>query len=236
MKRTGKNGYTQEQIEYLREIGDETGRTNKEIREMFNNRFKTNKTLYAISGVKCRHGIKSYTRQYTGDQIDYLRKISRSYSHKEIIKKFNKKYNDNRTQASIESIMQDKGIKLSNDGRFKKGRKPHNWVPVGSERITKDGYVQVKIQEGKFQKNWKAKHFLIWEEINGPVPSGHVVIFGDGDKTNLDIDNLICVSRAQLLKLNQLDLIKDSTELTETGILIADLHLGIGKRKKEKDG
>jgi len=119
-----------------------------------------------------------------------------------------------------------------NKTSFKKGHKPHNWVPIGSERITKDGYVQIKIQEGKFQKNWRGKHILVWEEHNGPVPEGHAVIFGDGNNRNFDIDNLILVSRAQLLKLNQQGLIKNDADLTRTGVIIADLQMKISERSK----
>lgn len=235
MKRIRKNSYTKKQIEYLRKIGDKTGRTNKEIQRMFNDKFKTNRTLNAIVGAKCKHGIKSYTRKYTGKQLEYLRNMSQKYSRREITKKFNKKYNDSRTEASIKSIMHEKGMSLADDGRFKKGHKPHNWVPIGSERITKDDYIQIKIQEGKFQKNWRGKHLLVWEEINGPLPKGHAIIFGDGNKRNFDINNLICVSRKQLLKLNQHDLIKSDVNLTKTGILIADLNSKISERNKDKE-
>ncbi|MEN6487843.1 MAG: HNH endonuclease [Smithella sp.] len=64
--------------------------------------------------------------------------------------------------------------------QFKKGNKPANWVPIGTERTNRDGYVEVKIADGRLNKNWKAKHIFIWETANGPVPKGHVVIFGDG--------------------------------------------------------
>ena len=116
--------------------------------------------------------------------------------------------------------------------QFKKGNKPHNWVPIGSERITKDGYLEVKIQEGKFQKNWRGKHLLIWEKHNGPIPPGHAVIFGDGNKRNFNLDNLILVSRAQLVRMNQKGLIYGNTELTKTGAVIADIYNKIGERKK----
>lgn len=113
--------------------------------------------------------------------------------------------------------------------QFKKGHKPHNWVPVGSERITPDGYVQIKVQEGKKQHNWKGKHILIWEAANGPVPKGHVIIFGDGNKRNFDLNNLLLVSRKQLVRLNQKNLIANDAELTKTGIIIADIYNKIGE-------
>ena len=121
--------------------------------------------------------------------------------------------------------------------QFKPGHKAHNWVPIGSERIKRinaDGYTEIKIQDGKLQKNWRGKHILIWEEHNGPLPKGHAVIFGDGNPRNFEPDNLLLVSRKQLVRMNQRGLIYDDAELTRTGIIIADIHNKIGERKKRK--
>ncbi|MFZ3132855.1 MAG: HNH endonuclease signature motif containing protein [Desulfosporosinus sp.] len=120
--------------------------------------------------------------------------------------------------------------------QFKKGSRPHNWVPIGSERITEDGYIQVKIQEGKFQKNWKGKHILIWEKHHGqPVPTNHNILFGDGNRRNFDPNNLLLVSNAQLARLNQYHLIQNDVNLTRVGIVIADISNKIGElRRKEK--
>ncbi|MGE4272090.1 MAG: HNH endonuclease signature motif containing protein [Desulfitobacterium sp.] len=117
--------------------------------------------------------------------------------------------------------------------QFKKGDMPHNWVPLGSERVTKDGYIQIKIREGRAQKNWRGKHILIWEEINGPLPPSHAIIFGDGDKSNFDPDNLLLVSRKQLLGLNKHNLIQSDAELTKTGIVIANVYSKISERKRK---
>ena len=75
--------------------------------------------------------------------------------------------------------------------QFKPGNRPANWMPVGTERVNADGYVDVKIQDGKLQKNWKAKHIIIWEKANGPIPKGHVLIFADGNRLNVVRDKRI---------------------------------------------
>lgn len=228
MKRTRRDGYTKEQIDYLREIA--LNRTNKEITKMFNEKFNTNKSEYAIIGTKSRHGIYSYTRVYTEEQLNYLREIKRGKSHREITELFNKRYNDNRTESSIKSVMQENGMKLSDDGRFKKGSRPKNTSPVGTEILREDGYLYVKIKQPNV---WKPKHHIIWEKENGPIPEDHAVLFGDGDRTNFDIDNLILVSRAQLLQLNRHDLIQEDADLTRTAVIIADIHSKVGERRKE---
>jgi hypothetical protein len=114
--------------------------------------------------------------------------------------------------------------------QFKKGHKPHNYKPVGTERINGDGYVDVKIAD---PNKWKGKHILEWEKENGPVPNGQVVIFGDGNRRNFDPNNLLLVTRKQLARLNQNHLISDNAEVTKTGLIIADIYSKIGERKKK---
>ncbi|CAM3744887.1 HNH endonuclease signature motif containing protein [Cohnella lubricantis] len=118
--------------------------------------------------------------------------------------------------------------------RFKKGHRPKNYMPVGSERINTDGYIDVKIAD---PNKWTQVHLLIWEAVNGPIPKGHVVIFADANKFNVHPDNLVLVSRSQLARLNQNHLIKGSAELTKVGIVIADLKQKISDRRvKGKKG
>ncbi len=138
----------------------------------------------------------------------------------------------------------NKGLKGVTTGgvqtQFKEGHLPHNYVPVGSERIrtvrtnrkTKGDYIDVKIAD---PNKWKAKHIIIWEERNGPVPKGHAVIFGDGNNRNFDPNNLILVSRKQLVILNKMRLIQNDANLTRTAVITADLVLKIGERKKRRE-
>lgn len=89
--------------------------------------------------------------------------------------------------------------------QFRKGHKPKNWVPVGSERLTKDGYLQRKITDtGYPPRDWVSVHHLIWTGHNGSIPAGHVVAFKDGNKTNLRIENLELISFQENMKRNSL--------------------------------
>lgn len=195
--------------------------------------------------------------KYTPEQIEFIRENIKNMIWKELTMKFNETYGTNLSYKALAATGKrykiqtgrtgqfpkgltpwNKGMKgLSFPGmeatQFKPGNVPHTWVPIGSERITKDGYIQVKIQDGKKQKNWRGKHILVWEEANGPLPPGHAIIFGDGNKRNFDLGNLLLVSRAQLVRMNQKGLIQDNTDLTKTGILIADIYNKIGERKRK---
>lgn len=92
----------------------------------------------------------------------------------------------------------------SAETRFKKGNKPHTWRPVGTERVTKDGYLQRKVTDtGYSPDDYRMVHHLVWEEHTGaPVPKGHALIFRDGDKRNFDPTNLELVTRAELMHRN----------------------------------
>lgn len=92
----------------------------------------------------------------------------------------------------------------SKETQFKKGMKPHTWQPIGAERFSKDGYLQRKaFDTGYPPKDWIGVHILLWQEHHKKdLPKGHAIVFKDGDKTNIVIENLECLSRAELMKRN----------------------------------
>lgn len=107
------------------------------------------------------------------------------------------------------SIPPNKGKKLSAEIRakleptfFKKGHKPHNEVPIGTERITDDGYIEVKVVGTPNVKNWKLKHRIVWQQHNGLIPKGYNVQFKDGNRQNVSINNLFIISRKEQLIQN----------------------------------
>ena len=92
------------------------------------------------------------------------------------------------------------GCKGPNKTTFKKGNTPVNHRPVGSERISKDGWLEVKIAE---PRKWCGKHRVEWEKHHGPIPKGHIVIFVDGNPLNWQIENLQMISKAEHAILNK---------------------------------
>lgn len=66
------------------------------------------------------------------------------------------------------------------DTMFKPGIEPHNTKYDGYQRISKDGYIEVRVRKGKFV----AKHHLVWKEHFGPIPKGHIVAFKDNNPRN----------------------------------------------------
>jgi len=94
--------------------------------------------------------------------------------------------------------------------RFRKRQIPHNWLPVGTDRINAYGYLEVKTEN---PKTWKTKHCIVWETVNGrKVPGGGTIIFADGDRLNLRPENLLFVTRGELAVMNKYGLISGATD------------------------
>lgn len=101
----------------------------------------------------------------------------------------------------------------SAETRFKtggmSGAAQHNYVPVGSLRISKDGYLERKITDDPAlvpTRRWTAVHRLVWQAAHGAIPAGHVVAYKAGQRTAVEaeitIDRLECISRTELARRN----------------------------------
>jgi len=76
--------------------------------------------------------------------------------------------------------------KMPEGRRFKKGHLNPNWRPLGSERLSSSGYIQVKVGPNQ----WRPKHLVIWEEENGPLLKQYALRFRDGNRKNVVLENL----------------------------------------------
>lgn len=102
----------------------------------------------------------------------------------------------------------------SAETRFKSGRKPEesaNYQPIGTLRLSKDGYLEQKVSDDQSivpARRWNFVHRLVWERSNGPIPTGFMVVFKPGQFTNnvelLTDDRLECISRADNARRNSM--------------------------------
>lgn len=116
------------------------------------------------------------------------------------------------------------------DHCFKAGHMPHNHLPVGTELVKNDGYWWRKIAE---PNKWRQLHILIYEEIH-EVRLGRedVIIFLDGNRNNLDPENLCRITRREHRVMNTKGLRSESAEITKTGLQVARLAIAIRGREK----
>lgn len=124
------------------------------------------------------------------------------------------------------------------------GKAAINWRPVGSERVSKDGYLERKVRDDnppglsreeanrRRQRRWVPVHRIVWEEANGTLPNGHALVFKNGDKADIRLDNLELVTRRELMDRNSVHRLPK--ELANTIQLIGALRRQI--RKRDRNG
>lgn len=122
--------------------------------------------------------------------------------------------------------------------QFKKGE-PRNWMPIGSTRLI-DGYTYRKVSDVRnvpHTVNWKPEHILIWTPEHGPLPAGHALAFKNGDRTDIRLDNLECISRRTLMARNTVHTLPKA--LAETIQLLGALNRKLRRKAhahEEQDG
>lgn len=159
---------------------------------------------------------------YSPDMVAWVKDNQAGISRQELTDRFNKRFKAARTKTQIASLCIRKGWRSGvNAGRIKKGDKPwnlgkprrtnsdyffkkghggFNTRPIGSERVcSKDGYILVKT---KMPRTWERKHLIEWRKHHGAIPKGHCIRFLDNDRTNCDINNLVCIHRGANAVIN----------------------------------
>lgn len=193
--------------------------------------------------------------KYTPDEQDFFAGYTQGHTYKEIQAAFTERFGWEITLSQVKGYMGNHRMNNGLTGRFKKGQVSHNkgkkgvcaagcekgWFqkghtpknhkPVGSERVSKDGYVEVKVSE---PNKWKPKHKVIWEQHNGPIPAGKCIIFLNGDKADVRIDNLMLIDRKVNVRMNQTGLRYDDPDITKSAVNIAELMTAIGEAKRKK--
>jgi hypothetical protein len=165
---------------------------------------------------------KGVPNRYTQEQLAYL-EANKEMPRQELTDAFNAKFGTCYCKQVIRTLCKRKGWFTGRDGKFGKDSQPWNkgtvgvmkansgtWTkdnnpdwnrkPIGYERLHTDGYVMVKVAE---PNKFKLKHVLIWETANGPVPDKHIIRLKDGNKTNFNLDNLVCIPLGANARLNK---------------------------------
>lgn len=190
--------------------------------------------------------------RYTPEEKEFLKAYCPGHHYWEIKAEFSERFRPI-TDAQIKAFLNNNNIRTGKKGwfrkgvtpwnkgkryiaggrsaetQFKKGNMPKQHKPVGTTRISKDGYLEKKIEE---PNKWGYVHRIVWEEAHGKIPEGHIVVFRDGNKQNLSLDNLACISRAVSMQLNRHHL-QNSGELFDTAVKLTEL---MKKQREIKHG
>ena len=250
--------YTEEMEKFLYDHFQEYN--DKVMAEKFNLEFDAEVSWHQIRSFRRKHNISGRHHQrhseiFTDEIRAYIEANYKGTGYKEMAlriwhefgkwyqpKQIRSYYRNHKLNSGLQGDLFQKGNKRSphkkgewhpgcEKGWFKKGQKPHNTTPVGTEKIRpSNGYVWVKIAE---PKTWRMKHLIVWEKAHGPVPKGMMIYFKDGDRTNCDLDNLMLVERRLIAVLNGGGLSQYRGELTEAAVNTARLQLAISDAKKK---
>lgn len=205
--------FTPEQVQFI--LDNYKGTSEKDLWNMVNEQFDTEFTLNQVKGFKSRNRLKNGLNGQ--------------------FEKGHKTFNKGMKQ---EEYMSAEAIERTRETQFAKGHVPDNKQPIGYERITRDGYTDIKVRDDKgvhSTSNFELKHRWLWEKHYGEIPPNHVVTFKNGNKQDMRIDNLMMIDRGTSALLNKLDLRSEYPELTEAGARLIQLRLKASEIERELD-
>lgn len=201
-------------------------------------------------------------RIYTPEEGAFLKANYKGRTYSEIADLFAARFGREITRKQVAAFLCNRGLSTGLAGRFEKGQRPwnegktgymganatsfkkgnvpHNHRPLWSERVGKDGYIEMSVPERNprtgFPTRFKHKHVWIWEQAHGPKPKGTAVIFRDGNNRNFDLDNLLLVTRAELLAMNLHGYKQLPEELKPSALALARLEAKAGIRTRPARG
>lgn len=166
----------------------------------------------------------SKINRYSKQDLQFLKDNYKTKGNKEIGLVLN------RSADAIKNKMRSLGLKRTEDevkqllkqpnaGNFKKGHTPHNTNYNGHERITKDGFIMIRLSKGTYV----LKSRFIWEQHNGPLQENEIIRFKDGNKLNCNIENLYKANRTDLV-LQNVNREKQAESLKKTWSLYFSLN------------
>ena len=200
-----------------------------------------------------------YGHKYTAEERTFFKAFVPGHTYKEIQEAFSAKFGWDISTSQVKGYMANHKLNSGTLGQFRpgqvppnkgkkgiyaagcekgwffKGHTPVNHKPVGTESLRTDksgaAYIYVKVKEPNV---WKMKHVVVWEQHNGPMPKGKVIIFLDGNTQNTDIENLALIDRGTHAVMNRMGLRYTDAECTAAAVSVAELTREISKAKKRK--
>lgn len=145
------------------------GKTFREITDLFNREFDTNKSPSTIAEVLRQRGLDRHVAKqsrYSDEQLTYLF-VNRGVGWPKLTQMFNERFGTNKSVHAIKELMAGRGWNQKCKSGTGKGLK---YIYANGKRMRLDVYV--------------------WECVKGPLPLGYGVIHLDNDLQNNKIDNL----------------------------------------------
>ncbi len=208
---------------------------------LLNNEFGCNYSPQQISEIKRYYNFPLYKNPIQNPALKkFICEQIKGKSLKELTELVNKTFNSSFSQQKIRDLKAR--LKLSNgiNVKFKKGQTPWNKgkkgcksfsKPIGSERITSNGYIQLKVKEPNV---WMHKQRYLYEKHIGKIPPGTMVSFKDGNRQNFNLDNLILMSLQEAIIMTHNKFWSNNPEITQAGHTLSKIILKTTELKEQK--
>ena len=220
--------YTEEMLRFLQDRV--AGTPLQALTDQFNAKFGTDLSKSSIAACVHRRGWGNgmfHMQSVFPEKIrQFMATNCKGNRAREMAVLLNDTFGTSYTEKQVSSYYRKHGLKSGVASRY---------VPIGTLIFRKGEWYYEKVADGpNSNENWKSKHIMVWEEANGPVPEGHMVIFLDGDRTNYDLENLALCPYDVGMEMNNARLRFGNAKLTETGMLIAKVNLQTRRRQKKR--
>lgn len=111
-----------------------------------------------------------------------------------------------------------------------------NWKPIGTILVDPDGYRRIKVRDARPGEHtgfgnvrvWPLLQRHVWEQAHGPIPPGHSVVFRNGRRDDVRLENLELVTRRELMARNTIHRLPKP--LADTCRLLGALNRQIRKK------
>lgn len=176
---------------------------------------------------------------YTEEMKEWIRQeYPKASSSDEKARLFNERFGGNRKGHSIREMARRLGVNLSEEAldHYKKKSADHivNYnttvkaKPIGYVGRKSNGYNMVKTEDG-----WVSQARYEYLKHHDEIPNGYVVIFLDGDNTNVEPSNLMAIPQAWQAWMTAHKFWSSHPKITETGIMWCRLRQLIGRSDHE---
>lgn len=160
---------------------------------------------------------------YSDEQIRWLTENYPTLGKHETARLFNEVFETNRSTGEIFIKCKKLGLRVTEERRKQRAiNNTGRYVPIGRCVTKQHGEKYIKTESG-FKR--------VKDMVYGDVPRGMSLVYLDGNKDNIQKDNLYPVSRAVLARMTANGFWSDNGTITKTGIMCCELEEMLRKER-----
>lgn len=169
--------------------------------------------------------------RYSDEVYEFLYENASSHTNKELRKLLKEKFDLDVSKQAISTLCKRNNLKC----KYENKNLSHSNKETHIGNITiKDGYYAIKT--GKNVNQYEYLHRKIYEDYyNVKLSKDMCIIFLDGDRNNLDINNLRAIHKRSVNVLRNSKFYSNDAEITKMGCLMAELKIKMNDIERSKN-